>query len=326
MTSAASTTTAVDWRRVGLFYGVAFGGAVGVALVIWGLQQILGELAATATVALTALLYMPLPLVAGLIVERAGRRRPLIAADWASLRSSFWRTYGRNAAIAVLVILAVIAIGLAASWLVGWVQVPGAGHFVSSEGELRERMQQIAPTMDPQAQIPSLFVLSVMTGVQGILAGLTINGLFAYGEEYGWRGVLAAELRPLGLFRANLLTGLLWGLWHAPIIMLGHNYGAEWGWGILAMITWVTPLAFLLSWVRERTGSVLSAAILHGAYNGVVGVFLFTTIGGSVLISVPMGLVMAVALTVLAIIAWRWFPPHQSIDPAGIQFADGSRL
>ena len=91
--------------------------------------------------------------------------------------------------------------------------------------------------------------------LQGLAAGLTVNGLFAFGEEYGWRGVLADELRPLGLARASLLTGVLWGLWHAPIIILGHNYGTQWGCGASpVMVMWTVPMSFLLTWARERTG------------------------------------------------------------------------
>ena len=99
---------------------------------------------------------------------------------------------------------------------------------------------------------------------------------------------------------------MLWGLWHAPIIiLLGHNYGSEWGWGILLMVAWTTPLAFLLSWVRERSGSVLASAFLHGAYNGTMGIFAFTITGGSLLVSLPLGLLMLpVLILAAAVVSW----------------------
>ena len=77
------------------------------------------------------------------------------------------------------------------------------------------------------AGAPPVALLYVLGPLVGIMAGFTINGLFAFGEEYGWRGVLMDELRPLGAFKANLLTGVMWGFWHAPVILLGFNYGAE---------------------------------------------------------------------------------------------------
>ena len=214
--------------------------------------------------------------------------------------------------------IAVLALGFAVALGAGALGVPGAGHFVATDAEFRERLLQIVPTLPADVQLPPVAVLAVALLSQGLLAGLTINGLFAFGEEYGWRGVLAAELRPLGTVRANLLTGVLWGLWHAPIIILmGHNYGAEWGWGVALMVAWTTPLAFLLSWVRERSGSVLAAAFLHGAYNGTIGLFALTILGGSVFVALPMGLLMALVLTVVAIVVWRLPVPRVAqTDPA----------
>lgn len=296
--------SAVEWRRVGLFYGIALGGAIVVALLIWGLRQTLGEAGALVGVAATALLYMPLPLVAGLVVERVARRRMLIGAEWRALRAGFWRTYGRNALVTVVIVVAILALGVLVAWLAGVLGVPGAGHLVADHAELVDHLMRLNPAVTA-ATVPPLAVLVPLTIVQGIVAGLTINGLFAFGEEYGWRGVLADELRPLGRFRASLLTGVLWGFWHAPIIVLGHNYGVEWGWGIFVMVTWTVPLSFILAWARERTGSVLAPSLLHGAFNGVVGLFAILVVGGSQLVNLPVGLLMALTLTVLALVVWR---------------------
>ncbi len=294
----------VAWSRVAWFYGIAFGGAVLVSLLLWALRQ--ADVPTAVIQGATAVLYMPLPLVAGLLVERRAGRRPLIATEWRHLRTRFWATIGPSAVYALVVMIAVLALGFAVALIAGAVGLPGAGHFVANDAEFRERLLQIVPALPADVQLPPVPVLAVALLSQGLLAGLTINGLFAFGEEYGWRGVLAEELRPLGNVRANLLTGVLWGFWHAPIIiLLGHNYGTEWGWGIFLMVAWTTPLAFLLSWVRQSSGSVLAAAILHGAYNGTIGFLALTIIGGSVIVAVPMGLLMALVLTVVALIVWR---------------------
>jgi hypothetical protein len=71
------------------------------------------------------------------------------------------------------------------------------------------------------------------------------------------------------------------------------------------MVAWTTPLAFLLSWVRLRSGSVLAPAFLHGAYNGTIGFFALTIIGGSLFVSLPMGVLMSLVLVVLAAALWR---------------------
>jgi len=284
-----SAWTGVAWRRVALYYGIAFGGSTIAALVAFAARQGLGSAGAVVALVVTAVVYMPMPLVAGLITERVAGRRPLLADEWRALRTGFWRTYGRNALVAVVAIVAILAVAFCVAWLAGVLAVPGAGHLASPDGL----------PLPPAALVPVVIA-------EGVLAGVTINGLFAFGEEYGWRGVLAAELRPLGAVRANLVTGVLWGLWHAPIIiLLGHNYGTEWGWGIPVMVAWVTPFSFLLWRARERTGSVLAPAMLHGAANGALGVFTLIIAGGNVLVALPVGLLLAVTMLIVALVAWH---------------------
>jgi len=293
------------WRRVWWFYGIAFGGAVLVALLLWLVGPMVGSSATLVTQLGAALLYMPLPLVAALIVDRRDGRTPLLTTQWRRLRANFWPTVGRSVGYAVAVMVAVLGVGLAVSLAASALGVPGAGHLVGSDAEFTEHLRQMVPGATPETQLPGIAVVVGAGVLNGLLAGVTINALFAFGEEYGWRGFLADELRPLGAVRANLLTGLLWGLWHAPIIMLGHNYGADWAIGIPLMVAWTTPFSFLLWWVRARTGSVLAPAFLHGAFNGTVGFFALILIDTNPLVALPVGLLLAVALAVLAAVVWR---------------------
>ena len=310
---SAPVAARVAWSRVGLYYGIALGGAALVAVLLRVVSPLAGAWSTLVIQLGAAVLYMPLPLVAGLVVERRNGRVTLLRREWQRLRTDFWPTFGRSAGYAVLVMVAILALGFGVAWLAGVLGVPGAGHLVTSDAEFRARMMEIVPGMSADTPLPPAAVVATGGILQGLLAGLTINALFAFGEEYGWRGVLAEELRPLGTVRANLLTGVLWGLWHAPIIMLGHNYGAEWGWGIPMMVLWTTPLAFLLSWVRDRSGSVLAPSFLHGAYNGTIGFYVFLLIGGNTFVAPPMGFLMVLVLTVLAVVVHRLPAP----TPAG---------
>jgi hypothetical protein len=100
--------------------------------------------------------------------------------------------------------------------------------------------------------IPVSFVL------QGPVAGLTINALAALGEELGWRGLLLRELSPLGFWRVSLLAGLVWGIWHAPLIVQGHNFPDAPYVGIVMMTAWtitVTPVFTYIA-VRARPDSL----------------------------------------------------------------------
>jgi len=60
--------------------------------------------------------------------------------------------------------------------------------------------------------------------IQGLIAGVTINAVAGFGEEYGWRGFLQSKLHFLGFWKSSYLIGIIWGFWHAPLILQGHNY------------------------------------------------------------------------------------------------------
>lgn len=98
-----------------------------------------------------------------------------------------------------------------------------------------------------------------------------INTLFAFGEELGWRGYLLPRLLPLGQGRALLLSGIIWGLWHAPVILQGHNYPGHPYLGVLLMVGFCILLGTILGWLYLRTGSPWAPALGHGAVNAVAG-------------------------------------------------------
>lgn len=99
-----------------------------------------------------------------------------------------------------------------------------------------------------------------------------INLVPALGEELGWRGWLLPRLMPLGTVPALLITGVIWGVWHAPLILLGYNYPDAPGWlGVAAMVGTCTVVGALFGWLRLRSGSVWPAALAHAAFNGAAG-------------------------------------------------------
>jgi len=154
--------------------------------------------------------------------------------------------------------------------------------------------------------------------VQILLLGPTVNALFGFGEELGWRGLLQRELAPMGFWRASLAIGLVWGLWHAPLILLGHNYPQHPQLGVGLMVLWCVLLAVPFSYVRVKSRSVVAVAILHGVLNASAGLPLMLTSGGSDLTIGVTGAAGMIALAgVAAIIAA--LDPHPSLeefDPA----------
>ncbi|MEA3351923.1 MAG: type II CAAX endopeptidase family protein, partial [Chloroflexota bacterium] len=97
------------------------------------------------------------------------------------------------------------------------------------------------------------------------------NTLFALGEELGWRGFLLPRLLPMGQWRAILLSGIIWGLWHAPVILQGHNYPTRPVRGVFMMIVFTVLCGAFFSWLYLETRSPWAPALAHGALNASAG-------------------------------------------------------
>lgn len=115
--------------------------------------------------------------------------------------------------------------------------------------------------------------------VMGVILSPFVNIINCFGEEWGWRGYLLPKL--LTCFKvvpAVLIDGLIWGLWHAPLVAVaGLNYGMGYlGYpvtGILAMCVFCVVIGIILSYVTIKTSSCVPAILGHGMING------FATIG-----------------------------------------------
>lgn len=86
-------------------------------------------------------------------------------------------------------------------------------------------------------------------------------------EEIGWMGFAYPKMRlkqsPVG---AAVLLGILWGLWHAPVVdYLGgaapHN--EYWPLFFLSFIFIVAAVRVLIVWIYTNTNSVLLAQLMH---------------------------------------------------------------
>ena len=77
------------------------------------------------------------------------------------------------------------------------------------------------------------------------------------------------RLLPLGEIRASVLLGMIWGVWHLPLILAGLNYPGVNPWLAILAFTFVTiALSFAYTWFYiASSGSVLIAAVLHASFN-----------------------------------------------------------
>jgi len=117
--------------------------------------------------------------------------------------------------------------------------------------------------------------------LQGLIAGITINAVAGFGEELGWRGLLQREFGYMGFWKSSAIIGVVWGIWHAPIILQGHNYPQHPLAGVLMMTVFTLLLSPIFSYVRLKAKSVIAAAIIHGSLNGTIGLSIVLVKGGN---------------------------------------------
>lgn len=259
-----------DLRSVGVFTALAFALAWLLALPLWfgdGLASPWFTPVATAT--------MMTPAIAALAVVFFVER-PQQKAWTLGLRPL--RPVRRLLVFSALGIFVAIALVLAALPVGALLGVYPADFTTFSA------FQQV---LDEQAGAAGAAGTPIPTGalvaVQIAMLPLTafINLVPALGEELGWRGWLLPKLMPLGTLPALLASGVIWGLWHAPLILLGYNYPDAPGWlGVAAMVGMCVLVGAVFGWLRLRSGSVWPAALAHAAFNGAGGTYLLFAAAG----------------------------------------------
>jgi uncharacterized protein len=288
MTGLDSTTTSapaatapaprVRWAAVLVFLVVAYGGGWLLALPLWRG----GGLASPLFLPL-GLAVMATPALGALVATRLVIKPPHVARSLALVPLRPWR---RTLGYALLGFVGVQVIGVAAiavAWVTGAASV------------------QVTP-----GAWTSLLTMQLL----GVLVAVA-----ALGEEIGWRGFLLPMLRPLGTWRALLLSGLAWGPWHAPLVLLGYNYGTTHASGVALMTVTTVLLGVLFGWLRMRTASVYPSALAHGALNASAGTLLAGFVpGGAATTASVLGwagwLVVALLIAVLAATrSFRWARP-----------------
>ena len=137
--------------------------------------------------------------------------------------------------------------------------------------------------------------------LMGLVAGITVNGLAAYGEELGWRGFLLYQFRTMNFMKASLLIGSIWGIWHAPLILMGHNYPQHPQIGVVMMTVLCVLLTPLLLYFTIKSKSVIAAAIAHGTMNATATISIIPITGGNDLLVGMPGLAGMIAVMILTI-------------------------
>lgn len=161
-----------------------------------------------------------------------------------------------------------------------------------------------------KAQIETLPVHPFWIGLfGGMIAGLTINLVAGMGEEMGWRGFLLRAFEGKSFIKTSFVVGFIWGIWHFPLILMGHNYPDHPQIGVLVMTLWCMMLGPLFLYITLKARSVLAAGLMHGTLNGTAGTAIVILNGGNDLMVGVTGAAgfISLAIVLLALIAYDYF-------------------
>jgi uncharacterized protein len=143
------------------------------------------------------------------------------------------------------------------------------------------------------------------------LTTMLFNGtLSALLEEVAWRGFLVPKLMELTSFtKTALITGLIWAAWHYPLIIFSNVRlgNTPLAYSLVCFTIFAIGISFATAWLRMKSGSVWSAALLHGSHNVfMLHVFnsLTTDSGSTWLLLGEYGAVTAALGLLLAILFW----------------------
>lgn len=146
-------------------------------------------------------------------------------------------------------------------YLIGWL-LPVAIAALTYVVVKRSRLSRFADEiLSPKARLPLLAKLPLIALLLGPLM-LT--------EEYGWRVFFQARIFPSSPLLAAVITGLIWAIWHWPLIRMGYGFPTERGKGFATFTVWSVLLSIFLGWIHAQTGDVWGVSIAHMA-NNVIG-------------------------------------------------------
>ena len=132
------------------------------------------------------------------------------------------------------------------------------------------------PDMAKANMPPAILMLVLFLNI--VLVGPLLGLIISFGEEYGWRGFLQTELIKLGRIRGVFLLGVIWGIWHWPVIWMGYNYPGQPLLGSLFMVVYCIILAYFLAYAVFKSKGVWTAAYLHALNNQTLSFFMLAVV------------------------------------------------
>ncbi|MDE3251874.1 MAG: CPBP family intramembrane metalloprotease [Bacteroidota bacterium] len=178
----------------------------------------------------------------------------ILKRDLSSLGWQWGKTKYQVWSYLVPLLYALAAYGII--WATGWGKFYNAGF-----------VEQVASSFG-FTSLPALVTILLYFLIQGIY-GLPRSCASALGEEIGWRGFLVPELyKKHGYVKTSLVVGIIWSLWHYPILLFAdYNSGTPAWFGLSCFTVMVVSISFVFTWFRIRSNSIWTAVLLHASHN-----------------------------------------------------------
>lgn len=120
-----------------------------------------------------------------------------------------------------------------------------------------------APALLPGAASPrSLPVVIALLTLYTI-----VTAPILWGEEFGWRSYLQLRLFAARPLLAAIATGLVWGVWHYPLLMLGTELPGHPQAVLVIFPVFTVLVSIVFGWLRTRSGSIWPSSLAHSAIN-----------------------------------------------------------
>lgn len=143
----------------------------------------------------------------------------------------------------------------------------GALGFAQPDFSMVKGLMQAGATVSPAFAQKAWYVVPLGTFATALVATPVL-----FGEEFGWRGYLQLRLFGTRPTLAAVATGIIWGLWHLPILVRGYEYHGDRS--LMAITVFCVAAVFfaiIFGWLRRRSGSIWVTSLAHSATNAVGG-------------------------------------------------------
>lgn len=150
-----------------------------------------------------------------------------------------------------------------------------------------------------------------------VFTAAVLDIMSSFGEEWGFRAYLLPKLfRKIGAIPAMVVSGLVSGIWYAPLVYLGYYYGdTNAGFpvvNILAMCIFSMVTGVIYSFLCLRTGSIFPSVFAHSALSVMrPQAALMTFDGGNNFVGpAPTGILSGLPFIVTAVVCLIYMHKH----------------